>query len=96
MLERNHACFSRSAACKISAALRVPASPTAPSICANSLTRSSPCNPRTAVDVRSWALPGALCAAIYFAMSYPLARLAARLEARLEAAGEEPVAAPAT
>src|SRR5438132_1526189 len=50
----------------------------------------------TAVDVRSWALPGALCAAIYFAMSYPLARLAARLEARLEAAGEEPVAAPAT
>jgi len=50
----------------------------------------------TAVDVRSWALPGVLCAAIYFAMSYPLARLAARLEARLEAAGEEPVAAPAT
>jgi len=50
----------------------------------------------TAVDVRSWALPGALCAAMYFAMSYPLARLAARLEARLEAAGEEPVVAPAT
>jgi len=50
----------------------------------------------TAVDVRSWALPGALCAAPYFAMSYPLARLAARLEARLEAAGEEPVVAPAT
>ena len=50
----------------------------------------------TAVDVRSWALPGVLCAAIYFAMSYPLARLAARLEARLEAAGEEPVAAAAT
>ena len=50
----------------------------------------------TAVDVRSWALPGALCAALYFAMSYPLARLAARLEARLEAAGEEPVVAPAT
>src|SRR6266850_5343075 len=39
----------------------------------------------TAVDVRSWALPGALCAALYFAMSYPLARLAARLEARLGA-----------
>ena len=37
----------------------------------------------TAVDVRSWALPGALCAGLYFAMSYPLARLAARLEARL-------------
>jgi len=40
----------------------------------------------TAVDVRSWALPGLLCAALYFAMSYPLARLAARLEARLGAA----------
>ena len=50
----------------------------------------------TAVDVRSWALPGALCAALYFAMSYPLARLAARLEARLEAAGEEPVLAVPT
>ena len=47
----------------------------------------------TAVDVRSWALPGAVCAALYFAMSYPLARLAARLEARLVAAGEEPVLA---
>jgi polar amino acid transport system substrate-binding protein len=45
----------------------------------------------TAVDVRSWALPGLLCAALYFAMSYPLARLAARLEARLGA--HEPVAA---
>ncbi len=50
----------------------------------------------TAVDVRSWALPGALCAALYFAMSYPLARLAARLERRLEAEGEEPVLAVAT
>ena len=49
----------------------------------------------TAVDVRSWALPGALCAGLYFAMSYPLARVAARLEARLEAAGEEPVVAVA-
>jgi polar amino acid transport system substrate-binding protein len=49
----------------------------------------------TAVDVRSWALPGALCAGLYFAMSYPLARLAAWLEARLEAAGEEPVVAAA-
>ena len=39
----------------------------------------------TAVDVRSWALPGLLCAALYFGMSYPLARLAARLEARLGA-----------
>src|SRR5205085_4245254 len=50
----------------------------------------------TAVDVRSWALPGALCAALYFVMSYPLARLAAWLEARLEAAGEEPGGAAAT
>jgi polar amino acid transport system substrate-binding protein len=37
----------------------------------------------TAVDVRSWAVPGALCALLYFAMSYPLARLAGRLEASL-------------
>jgi polar amino acid transport system substrate-binding protein len=44
----------------------------------------------TAVDVRSWALPGALCAALYFGMSYPLARLAARLEKRL-AEADEPV-----
>lgn len=48
----------------------------------------------TAVDVRSWALPGALCALLYFAMSYPLGRLAARLEARLAHDGE-PEAAPA-
>jgi polar amino acid transport system substrate-binding protein len=39
----------------------------------------------TAVDVRSWAVPGLACGALYFAMSYPLARLAARLEARLGA-----------
>jgi polar amino acid transport system substrate-binding protein len=39
----------------------------------------------TAVDVRSWAVPGALCALLYFVMSYPLARLAGRLEARLAA-----------
>jgi polar amino acid transport system substrate-binding protein len=37
----------------------------------------------TAVDVRSWALPGLTCAALYFALSYPLARIAARLEASL-------------
>jgi len=43
----------------------------------------------TAVDVRSWALPGLLCGALYFAMSYPLARLAARLEAALEGEAEE-------
>jgi polar amino acid transport system substrate-binding protein len=42
----------------------------------------------TAVDVRSWAVPGALCALFYFLMSYPLARLAARLELKL-AGGEE-------
>ena len=37
----------------------------------------------TAVDVRGWALPGAVCAALYFAMSWPLGRLAARLEEKL-------------
>lgn len=42
----------------------------------------------TAVDVRSWALPGLACAGLYFAMSYPLARLASWLEARLEAPAE--------
>ena len=48
----------------------------------------------TAVDVRSWALPGALCAGLYFALSYPLARLAARLEAKLgDGAGELPAVA---
>jgi polar amino acid transport system substrate-binding protein len=36
------------------------------------------------VDGRSWLLPGLLCGALYFAMSYPLSRLARRLEARLE------------
>jgi len=36
----------------------------------------------TAVDTRSWFFPGLLCAAFYFAMSYPLSRLARRLEAR--------------
>jgi polar amino acid transport system substrate-binding protein len=38
------------------------------------------------VDVRSWLVPGALCAALYLAMSYPLSRLARRLEAKLERA----------
>lgn len=38
----------------------------------------------TAVDVRSWLGPGLLCAALYFAMSYPLGRLARRLERALE------------
>ena len=38
----------------------------------------------TAVDVRSWLVPGLLCAALYLAMSYPLARLSLRLEKKLE------------
>lgn len=38
----------------------------------------------TAVDVRSWLIPGALCALMYLTMSYPLSRLARHLEARLE------------
>jgi polar amino acid transport system substrate-binding protein len=37
----------------------------------------------TAVDLRSWLVPGALCAAIYLALSLPLSHLARRLEARL-------------
>ena len=49
----------------------------------------------TAVDVRSWALPGALCAGLYFAMSYPLARIAARMERRLADADEPVVQAAA-
>lgn len=38
----------------------------------------------TAVDVRSWVGPGLLCAALYFAMSYPLGVVARRLEKKLE------------
>jgi polar amino acid transport system substrate-binding protein len=41
----------------------------------------------TAVDVRGWALPGAVCAVLYFAMSWPLGRLAARLEEKLATGG---------
>lgn len=37
----------------------------------------------TAVDVRSWVLPGAMCAALYFAMSYPLSIVARRLEEKM-------------
>jgi polar amino acid transport system substrate-binding protein len=37
-----------------------------------------------AVDGRSWLLPGLLCAALYFAMSFPLSRLARWFERRLE------------
>ena len=36
-----------------------------------------------AVDLRGWLAPGALCAALYFGMSYPLSLLARRLERRL-------------
>lgn len=36
-----------------------------------------------AVDTRSYVLPGLLCAAMYFAMSYPLSIVARRLERRL-------------
>lgn len=35
-----------------------------------------------AANIGSWALPGALCAAMYLVLSWPLARLAARLERR--------------
>ena len=38
-----------------------------------------------ATNVASWALPGALCAALYLAMSLPLARFARRLEGRWKA-----------
>ncbi|HVV53107.1 MAG TPA: ABC transporter substrate-binding protein/permease [Polyangia bacterium] len=37
----------------------------------------------TAVDDRGWLVPGALCAAFYFALGYPFARLARRVERRL-------------
>ena len=37
----------------------------------------------TAVDNRGWIVPGALCAALYFALGYPFTRLARRLERRL-------------
>jgi polar amino acid transport system substrate-binding protein len=39
-----------------------------------------------ATNIGSWVLPGALCAAIYLAMSLPLSRLARRLERRWSAA----------
>jgi His/Glu/Gln/Arg/opine family amino acid ABC transporter permease subunit len=38
-----------------------------------------------ATNLGSWVLPGALCAALYLAMSLPLARLARRLEQRWKA-----------
>ncbi|HEX4417509.1 MAG TPA: ABC transporter substrate-binding protein/permease [Kofleriaceae bacterium] len=36
-----------------------------------------------AVDMRSWLIPGLLCAAMYLALSFPLSELARRLERRL-------------
>lgn len=45
----------------------------------------------TAVDVRSWVVPGAVCALFYFLMSYPLARVARRLEKKLEGEQKEVV-----
>lgn len=40
----------------------------------------------TAVDVRSWLIPGLLCAGLYLAMSWPLSRLSGYLEKRLAGA----------
>ncbi len=37
----------------------------------------------TAVELRSWLIPGLLCAGMYFAMSYPLSRLSQYLEKKL-------------
>ena len=38
-----------------------------------------------ATNLGSWVVPGALCAALYLAMSLPLAHVARRLEARWKA-----------
>ena len=37
-----------------------------------------------ATELRSWLLPGLLCGALYFILSFPLARFARRLEKRLQ------------
>ena len=37
-----------------------------------------------AIDMRGWLVPGTLCAALYFIMSFPLARIARLLEKRLQ------------
>jgi polar amino acid transport system substrate-binding protein len=42
----------------------------------------------TAVDNRGWIIPGALCAALYFALGYPFTRLARQLERRLGTHGQ--------
>jgi len=39
-----------------------------------------------AVEARDWVLPGLLCAALYFAMSFPLSRLSLWLERRYQGA----------
>ena len=41
-----------------------------------------------AANIGSWVVPGALCAALYLAMSLPLSRLARSLESRWRAASE--------
>lgn len=41
----------------------------------------------TAIDVRSYLLPGLLCAGLYLALSYPLSLLSRRLEAELAREG---------
>jgi polar amino acid transport system substrate-binding protein len=43
----------------------------------------------TAVDTRGWIVPGALCAALYFALGYPFTRLARHLERQLGAHGSQ-------
>ncbi|HUR80349.1 MAG TPA: amino acid ABC transporter permease, partial [Thermoanaerobaculia bacterium] len=40
-----------------------------------------------AANVGSWVIPGAICAALYLAMSLPLSRLARHMEERWRAAG---------
>jgi polar amino acid transport system substrate-binding protein len=41
-----------------------------------------------ATNIGNWAIPGALCAALYLALSLPLSRLAGRLEQKWKAASE--------
>jgi len=42
-----------------------------------------------AVELRDWVTPGLMCAALYFAMSFPLARWARRIERTLEPLGAQ-------
>jgi polar amino acid transport system substrate-binding protein len=39
-----------------------------------------------AVELRDWAVPGLLCASMYFALSFPLSRLSLWLERRYQSA----------